>query len=284
MYLLFLTATRHNSYQSNTHLVLEFCEHDLAGLLSQREVLFSLGQIKNLVRQLLSGVEFLHSKSFLHRDIKSANVLVTKTGGVKIADLGLARAFRPDRANRYTNRVVTLWYRSPELLLGDRNYGPPLDMWGVGCIMAEMWTRSPIFQGATEQRQLSLISQLCGSVTPEVWPDVERLEIYRKVELPQGLQRKTKERLMPFMRDSYAMQLLDRLLVLDPKQRIDASSALKHDFFRMEPRIEDLAKTLSYLKTSKFHGMMLQRRAQPARSSAMIVKPQNTDQYWDQIY
>lgn len=71
-------------------------------------------------------------------------------------------------ANRYTNRVVTLWYRPPELLLGERNYGPAIDQWGAGCIMAEMWTRSPIMQGNTEQHQLQLISQLCGSITPEV--------------------------------------------------------------------------------------------------------------------
>ena len=70
--------------------------------------------------------------------------------------------------NRYTNRVVTLWYRPPELLLGERNYGTAIDQWGAGCIMAEMWTRSPIMQGTTEQNQLTLIAQLCGSITPEV--------------------------------------------------------------------------------------------------------------------
>lgn len=91
---------------------------------------------------------------------------------------------------RYTNRVVTLWYRPPELLLGDRNYGPPVDLWGAGCIMAEMWTRSPIMQGNTEQQQLTLISQLCGSITPEVWPGVEGLDLYNKMELPRGQKRK----------------------------------------------------------------------------------------------
>jgi len=89
--------------------------------------------------------------------MKAANVLITKHGILKLADFGLARAFsipKNESKNRYTNRVVTLWYRPPELLLGDRNYGPPVDMWGAGCIMAEMWTRSPIMQGNTEQQQL----------------------------------------------------------------------------------------------------------------------------------
>jgi len=83
----------------------------------------------------------------LHRDMKAANVLITKNGVLKLADFGLARAFsaKNGHSNRYTNRVVTLWYRPPELLLGDRNYGPPVDLWGAGCIMAEMWTRSILF-------------------------------------------------------------------------------------------------------------------------------------------
>lgn len=95
--------------------------------------------------------------------------------------------------SRYTNRVVTLWYRPPELLLGDRNYGPPVDLWGAGCIMAEMWTRYPIMQGNTEQHQLNLISHLCGSITPEVWPGVEKFDLYKKMELPKGQRRKVRK-------------------------------------------------------------------------------------------
>lgn len=91
---------------------------------------------------------------------------------------------------RYTNRVVTLWYRAPELLLGERNYGPPIDMWAIGCIMAEMWTRCPIMQGDSEQTQLFLISQLCGSITPRMWPNVVSLDLYNKVELIKGQKRK----------------------------------------------------------------------------------------------
>jgi len=124
--------------------------------------------------------------------MKAANILITKTGVLKLADFGLARAFSISKGapNRYTNRVVTLWYRPPELLLGERNYGPAIDMWGAGCIMAEMWTRSPIMQGSTEQHQLTLISQLCGSINPVVWPGVENLELYKSIQLPQEQKRK----------------------------------------------------------------------------------------------
>lgn len=94
--------------------------------------------------------------------------------------------------SRFTNRVVTLWYRPPELLLGERNYGPAVDIWGIGCIMAEMWTRCPILQGNSESTQLKLISQLCGSITPEVWPKVVFLELYNAIELGQGQQRQVR--------------------------------------------------------------------------------------------
>lgn len=154
--------------------------------------------------------------------MKAANVLITKTGVLKLADFGLARAFsvtKNGQANRYTNRVVTLWYRPPELLLGDRNYGPPVDMWGAGCIMAEMWTRSPIMQGNTEQQQLIFISQLCGSFAPEIWPGVENLELYTKMELPMNHKRKVKERLRPYVKDTAGVDLLDKLLQLDPNER-----------------------------------------------------------------
>ena len=96
------------------------------------------------------------SNNVLHRDMKAANILLTRRGVLKLADFGLARLFSPpddDRSNRYTARVVTLWYRPPELLLGERNYGPPIDMWGAGCIMTELWTRCPIMQVGDSKRK-----------------------------------------------------------------------------------------------------------------------------------
>ena len=135
--------------------------------------------------------------------MKAANILITKQGILKLADFGLARAIsinKQGHPNRYTNRVVTLWYRPPELLLGERNYGPAVDMWGAGCIMAEMWTRSPIMQGNTEQHQLTLIAQLCGAFSAEVWPGVERLDLFGKMDIPRGVKRRVKERLKPYVK------------------------------------------------------------------------------------
>ena len=258
------------------------------------------------MQQLLNGLYFIHYNKILHRDMKAANILITKTGMLKLADFGLARAFSMSRTaapNRYTNRVVTLWYRPPELLLGERNYGPPIDMWGAGCIMAEMWTRTPILQGSSEQHQLTLISQLCGSISTEVWPSVDTLELFTKMELPKGQKRKVRERLKPYVRDQYALDLLDRLLSLDPRQRHDADTALNHDFFWTEPMPADLAKMLSQHTSSMFEFLAPPRRGQqaapaapgrhpgPHASSSMarptgggLVQQQNPDQHFERVF
>ncbi|XP_064395856.1 cyclin-dependent kinase 9-like isoform X1 [Halichondria panicea] len=180
-------ATPYNRERGSIYLVFEFCAHDLAGLLSCEDVKFSLAEIKSIISQLFNALHFTHNSKILHRDMKSSNVLITKDGILKLADFGLARALLKGAA-RYTNRVVTLWYRPPEILLGERNYGPPIDMWGAGCIMCEMWTRRPIMQGETEQHQIFLICQLCGSIMPDIWPSCDKLDLYTKLELPKECQ------------------------------------------------------------------------------------------------
>ncbi|XP_027008680.1 cyclin-dependent kinase 9 isoform X2 [Tachysurus fulvidraco] len=267
-------ATQFNRYKGSIYLVFDFCEHDLAGLLSNANVKFTLSEIKKVMQMLLNGLYYIHRNKILHRDMKAANVLITRDGVLKLADFGLARAFslaKNSQGNRYTNRVVTLWYRPPELLLGERDYGPPIDLWGAGCIMAEMWTRSPIMQGNTEQHQLTLISQLCGSITAEVWPGVDKkYELYQKMELPKGQKRKVKERLKAYVKDAYALDLIDKLLVLDPAQRVDSDDALNHDFFWSDPMPSDLKHMLSTHNTSMFEYL-----APPRRRGHMPQQPAN---------
>nr|XP_023020864.1 cyclin-dependent kinase 9-like [Leptinotarsa decemlineata] len=282
--------SQYNKYHSTFYLVFDFCEHDLAGLLSNVNVKFSLGEIKKVMQQLLNGLYFIHNNNILHRDIKSSNILITNNGVLKLADFGLARAFstrKNEVPNRYTNRVVTLWYRPPELLLGERNYGPPVDLWGAGCIMAEMWTRIPIMQGNSEQHQLAVISHLCGSITPQVWPGVENLELFNKMKLPQKQKRKVTERLTSYLKDPHACDLLDKLLVLDPSKRYDADTALNHDFFWTDPMPCDLGEMLANQTQSMFEFSAPASRATQMKQHSIPKPSTSTIQdsgYQDRVF
>ncbi|MEN2496326.1 MAG: P-TEFb-associated cyclin-dependent protein kinase Cdk9 [Marteilia pararefringens] len=245
--------------QNQCFLVFSFYDHDLAGIISNRRIVFSFGEIKTIVNQILNALFYIHSQNILHRDIKSANIFLSKSSGkIKIGDFGLARSYTAPKRhgaeyqNRYTNRVVTLWYRAPELLLGDRNYSTAIDIWGVGCVMAELWTRSPIMQGRNEQNQLMLITNLCGSIVPAVWPKIVDLPLYTKLNLPKHKKRNVRERLKPLVKDQYAIDLLDQLLLLDPSMRIDADTALNHDLFFVDPMPCTLDSLLSQCRTSMF--------------------------------
>ncbi|XP_076093608.1 cyclin-dependent kinase 9-like [Mytilus galloprovincialis] len=281
-------ATPYNRNRASFYLIFEFCEHDLAGLLSNANVKFNLGEIKMVMKQLFEGLYYIHESKILHRDMKAANILITKSGVLKLADFGLARAFSyrlpQEKQNRYTNRVVTLWYRPPELLLGARDYGPVIDLWGAGCIMAELWTRTPIMQGKTEQHQLQLITQLCGSISKDVWPNVDRLDLFNEMEMPQGHKRKVRDRLKPYLKDAQAIDLLDKLLSLDPSKRPNADMALNHDFFWTDPDVIDLGKMLSQHSTSMFEYLAPSRRPGQPVPQHRPTRPPNAEHHFEKIY
>lgn len=128
--------------------------------------------IKSFLFQLLKGVAYCHSKLVLHRDLKPQNLLISRQGQLKIADFGLARPFgAPVRS--YSPEVVTLWYRSPDVLLGSKFYSTSIDMWSIGCIFAEMITGRPLASGNTIMEQLLNIQKVLGSPSPSDWPEYE---------------------------------------------------------------------------------------------------------------
>ncbi|EGF99228.1 uncharacterized protein MELLADRAFT_40372 [Melampsora larici-populina 98AG31] len=143
--------------RGNTYMVFPYIDHDLAGLMENKSITFSVSQIKLYSKQLLLGTAYLHRNKILHRDLKAANLLISNAGQLLIADFGLARSIAPGDKREYTNCVVTRWYRPPEILLGDRRYGTPVDMWGVGCVIGEMFKGGPILTGNSDVNQCELI-------------------------------------------------------------------------------------------------------------------------------
>jgi len=183
--------------------------------------------IKSYLQQLLKGVAACHVRRVLHRDLKPQNLLLDRLGNLKIADFGLARGYGvPVRT--YTHEVVTLWYRAPEILLGCKQYATPVDLWSVGCIFAEMVSKTPLFPGDSEIDQLYQIFRLLGTPSESVWPGVSQYPDY-KDSFPQWRPAKL-SRVLPAL-DLLGIDLLSKMLIYEPSKRISARQALAHPYF-----------------------------------------------------
>ncbi|KAF8306766.1 Pkinase-domain-containing protein [Clavulina sp. PMI_390] len=258
--------------ESSIYMVFPYMDHDLAGLLENPNVKLTISQIKLYMLQLCEGVAYLHRNKILHRDLKSANLLINNEGSLQIADFGLARPVEfisrssssPDHFTRerrnYTNSVVTRWYRSPELLLGARKYEGWVDMWGVGCIFAEMFQRKPVLPGSSDTDQLVKIFTLCGSPNEENFPGWNRLDPKADPVQPYWtpMQRQIKSVLPPDTSPE-TLDFLDKLLTLDPMRRMTAYEALDHDYFWTEPMPADPSTLPRYEDSHEFN----RRRAPP---------------------
>ncbi|KAK7290893.1 hypothetical protein RIF29_05660 [Crotalaria pallida] len=225
------------------YLVFEYMEHDLTGLASGPGIKFSEPQIKCYMKQLLSGLDHCHSRGVLHRDIKGSNLLIDNNGILKIADFGLATFFDPRHSVPLTSRVVTLWYRPPELLLGASQYGVGVDMWSTGCILGELYSGRPILPGKTEVEQLHKIFKLCGSPPEDYWLKM-RLQHSTGFRPPHHYRRCVAETFKEY--PSAAVKLIETLLSLDPVHRGTAATALKSEFFSSEPLACDPSSLPTY--------------------------------------
>ena len=222
---------------SSIFLVLEFVEHDLKSILEDMPEAFLSSEIKQLLLQLTSGVAYLHDNWILHRDLKTSNLLLSNRGQLKIADFGMARYVGDPPPPKLTALVVTLWYRSPELLLGTRAYGQAVDMWSVGCIFGELLTREPLLQGKNEVDQMTKIFELCGVPTEESWPGFRRLPNARALRLPQNPLNTGHVIRARFPGLTAAgAGLLGDLLSIDPDRRPSARDMLRHEYFRQDPK------------------------------------------------
>ncbi|CAN1220663.1 Probable serine/threonine-protein kinase At1g54610 [Linum grandiflorum] len=225
--------------QYSLYLVFDFMQTDLQTVIDRIEISNMAWQVKSYMQQLLSGLQHCHDRGILHRDIKGANLLIDKHGMLKIADFGLANYYyyySTKRKRPLTSRVVTLWYRAPELLLGSTDYGVGIDLWSAGCLMAEMFAGRPIMPGRTEVEQLHRIFKLCGTPSEDYW---KKLGLSTTFRPPQVYKPNLIRAFRDFPESSFG--LFTTLLALDPDYRGSASSALNNQFFYSTPLACDLS-------------------------------------------
>jgi len=216
-------------HRSNVSLVFDFMDTDLEQIIKD-EVVLTPGHIKAYTMMTLEGLEYLHNLWILHRDLKPNNLLVNSSGILKLGDFGLAKCFAsPTRV--YTHQVVTRWYRSPELLFGARQYGTGVDIWAVGCIVAELLLRTPFFPGESDLDQLAKIFQAMGSPSNEIWPGVTSLPDYVLFKVFP----KTPLRNIFTAAPDDMIQLLSSLLTLNPLERCTCTEALQMPYFSNKP-------------------------------------------------
>lgn len=223
-------------------MIFDYLEHDLTGLLTHPTLQLTEGQRKCIFQQLMEGMNYLHKRKVIHRDIKGSNILLNKLGVLKIADFGLARTMKVLRRGEspdYTNRVITIWYRPPELLLGSTDYGREVDIWGVGCLLMELYTKTALFQGTEEILQLYRIFEVMGTPTVENWPGIENMPWFEMLK-PQVNKTLRFERDYKALMSPEGFALAERLLTLMPSQRMTAEEALEHPYFHVDPKPEPL--------------------------------------------
>lgn len=242
-------------------LVFEYMDKDLKKFMDSRNTGGQLDfvTIKSFMYQLLQGIAFCHENRVLHRDLKPQNLLINNKGELKLADFGLARAFGIP-VNTFSNEVVTLWYRAPDVLLGSRTYNTSIDIWSAGCIMAEMYTGRPLFPGTTNEDQLQKIFRLMGTPSERSWPGISNFPEYKNnfhVYYTQELRM-----ILPQI-DAVGLDLLGRMLQVRPEMRISAQEALQHVWFR----------DLGGLRAQAAQTLQLQQQQQQQQQQAQMMLP-----------
>ncbi|GAV56317.1 hypothetical protein ZYGR_0BB00940 [Zygosaccharomyces rouxii] len=226
--------------QKTVYMIFDYADNDLSGLLLNKQIEISVAQCKHIFQQLLQGMEYLHDNGVLHRDIKGSNILVDNKGRLRITDFGLARRMKRDKD--YTNRVITLWYRPPELLLGTTKYSEEVDMWGCGCVLVELFNKSAAFQGQNELEQLDSIFKVMGTPTIEQWPNLFEMPWFFMV-IPQHSERYPtvfRNKFGHVIPSESCFQLAEGLLDYDQDKRLSATKALQSPFFKEDPQPEPL--------------------------------------------
>uniref|UniRef100_A0A8W7NZL5 non-specific serine/threonine protein kinase n=1 Tax=Anopheles coluzzii TaxID=1518534 RepID=A0A8W7NZL5_ANOCL len=209
------------------YFVFEYMQENLYQLIKDRDTHFPEATVRLILQQILTGLAFMHRHGFFHRDLKPENVLCSGPETVKIADFGLAREIRSRPP--YTDYVSTRWYRAPEVLLHSTRYGSSIDLWAVGCIMAELYTFRPLFPGSSEVDQLFKICSVLGTPDKSDWPDGHKLAATIQFRFPECP--KIPLATLVTRASSSGIQLLEDLLLWEPEKRPTAQQSMRYPYF-----------------------------------------------------
>lgn len=217
-------------HNDTMNVVFEILPNNLDNVIKDKSIVLTQADIKAYMQMLLQGLAYCHDHYVLHRDLKPENLLLGPDGQVKIGDFGLARMYGSPNRNM-TSMVCTIWYRPPELLFGAREYSGSVDMWGVGCIFAELMLRMPYLTGMNEIDQLGKIFHALGTPTESMWPGMTSLPNY--IEFTPSTAPPLSAIFSAASED--ALDLLAKLLKFNPAERPTAAEALKHPYFSNAP-------------------------------------------------
>ncbi|XP_047466220.1 cyclin-dependent kinase-like 1 isoform X1 [Mugil cephalus] len=236
------------------HLVFEYCDHTVLNELDRHPRGVPELLVKRITWQTLQAVNFCHKQNCIHRDVKPENILITKHQVIKLCDFGFARILTGP-CDYYTDYVATRWYRAPELLVGDTQYGPPVDVWAVGCVFAELLSGIPLWPGKSDMDQLYLIRKTLGDLTPRHQQVFSNNQFFCGVSIPEPqemvrqhleCQFKSGKRLMKSLRFRFlqepleqkypnlshqALSLMKGCLRMDPSERLTCEQLLQHPYF-----------------------------------------------------
>ncbi|CAH8435293.1 unnamed protein product [Schistosoma margrebowiei] len=220
------------------HLVFQYVDHTLLHELEKHTKGLDRLQIRKLTYQLLQAVNFCHAHNCIHRDVKPENILITKSGQLKLCDFGFARLLTGP-GDEYTDYVATRWYRAPELLVGDTQYGTPVDIWAIGCVVAEMLTSLPLWPGRSDLDQLHLITQTLGDLVPRHREIFEKNCFFKGYKLIVPENRKDLGEKFTSLQPpitSKELNFLQSCLSMDPTERLNSEALLKHPYMEMHGR------------------------------------------------
>ncbi|KAM4808945.1 cyclin-dependent kinase-like 2 [Rhinophrynus dorsalis] len=225
------------------YLVFEFVDRTVLDDLEQFPNGLDFSRVRKYLFQIIRGIGFCHNHNIIHRDIKPENILVSHSGIVKVCDFGFARTLAAP-GEVYTDYVATRWYRAPELLVGDINYGKAVDVWAIGCLVTEMLTAEPLFPGDSDIDQLFHIVKCQGNLTPRLQELFYRNPLFAGVTLPEMKDVEPLEKRYPKL-SPLILDLAKNCLQIDQEKRPSCATLLQHDLFRKDNFSERFSQEIS---------------------------------------